>query len=88
MKFGIISTPIPNVVNGFATSSCSFGVNPILINLLLTEVPIEIAGSELVFLLEFVCILIGAKLIVFPIPSALGAFTGYKISYYLIQLLS
>jgi hypothetical protein len=28
------------------------------------------------------------KLIVFPIPSALGAFTGYKISYYLIQLLS
>lgn len=28
------------------------------------------------------------KLIVFPIPSALGAFTGYKLSYYLIQLLS
>ncbi len=28
------------------------------------------------------------KMIVFPIPSALGAFTGYKISYYLIQLLS
>jgi hypothetical protein len=25
------------------------------------------------------------KLIVFPIPSALGAFTGYKLSYYLIQ---
>lgn len=28
------------------------------------------------------------KLIVFPIPSALGAFTGYKLSYFLIQLLS
>ena len=28
------------------------------------------------------------KMIVFPIPSALGAFTGYKISYFLIQLLS
>ena len=28
------------------------------------------------------------KMIVFPIPSALGAFTGYKLSYYLIQLLS
>ena len=28
------------------------------------------------------------KLIVFPIPSALGAFTGYKLSYYLIQLLN
>jgi hypothetical protein len=27
------------------------------------------------------------KLIVFPIPSALGAFTGYKLSYYLIQLI-
>lgn len=27
------------------------------------------------------------KMIVFPIPSALGAFTGYKLSYYLIQLL-
>ena len=25
------------------------------------------------------------KLIVFPIPSALGAFTGYKLSYYLTQ---
>jgi hypothetical protein len=25
------------------------------------------------------------KLIVFPIPSALGAFTGYKVSYYLLQ---
>jgi hypothetical protein len=25
------------------------------------------------------------KLIVFPIPSALGAFTGYKLSYHLIQ---
>ena len=28
------------------------------------------------------------KMIVFPIPSALGAFTGYKISYLLIELLS
>ena len=28
------------------------------------------------------------KLIVFPIPSTLGAFTGYKLSYYLIQVLS
>jgi hypothetical protein len=28
------------------------------------------------------------KLIVFPIPSALGAFTGYKLSYILIQLLT
>lgn len=27
------------------------------------------------------------KMIVFPIPSALGAFTGYKLSYYLIQIL-
>jgi hypothetical protein len=27
------------------------------------------------------------KLIVFPIPSALGAFTGYKLSYYLLGLL-
>ena len=27
------------------------------------------------------------KLIVFPIPSALGAFVGYKLSYYLIQLI-
>ncbi len=27
------------------------------------------------------------KLIVFPIPSALGAFTGYKISYILLELL-
>lgn len=26
------------------------------------------------------------KLIVFPIPSALGAFSGYKLSYILIQL--
>lgn len=25
------------------------------------------------------------KLIVFPIPSALGAFTGYKVSYQLIE---
>ena len=28
------------------------------------------------------------KLIVFPIPSALGAFVGYKISYYLIGLVA
>jgi len=28
------------------------------------------------------------KMIVFPIPSALGAFTGYKISYLLIEVLS
>ena len=28
------------------------------------------------------------KKIMFPIPSALGAFTGYKLSYTLIQLLS
>ena len=28
------------------------------------------------------------KMIVFPIPSALGAFTGYKLSYYLIQLIT
>jgi hypothetical protein len=28
------------------------------------------------------------KMIVFPIPSALGAFTGYKLSYYLLQLIS
>ena len=28
------------------------------------------------------------KLIVFPIPSALGAFTGYKLSYVLIHLFS
>jgi hypothetical protein len=27
------------------------------------------------------------KLIVFPIPSALGAFTGYKLSYYILSLL-
>jgi hypothetical protein len=26
------------------------------------------------------------KMIVFPIPSALGAFTGYKLSYYLLQI--
>ena len=26
------------------------------------------------------------KLIVFPIPSALGAFTGYKLSYILLQM--
>jgi hypothetical protein len=25
------------------------------------------------------------RLIVFPIPSALGAFTGYKLSYFLLQ---
>ena len=28
------------------------------------------------------------KLIVFPIPSALGAFTGYKLSYFVHGLLS
>ncbi len=28
------------------------------------------------------------RMIVFPIPSALGAFTGYKISYLLIDLVS
>lgn len=28
------------------------------------------------------------KLIVFPIPSAFGAFTGYKLSYYFLQFLS
>jgi hypothetical protein len=28
------------------------------------------------------------KLIVFPIPSALGAFTGYKLSYIIHQYLS
>jgi hypothetical protein len=28
------------------------------------------------------------KLIVFPIPSALGAFTGYKLSYFILQLLA
>ena len=28
------------------------------------------------------------KLIVFPIPSALGAFIGYKLSYFMIQMLS
>ena len=27
------------------------------------------------------------KMIVFPVPSALGAFTGYKLSYFLIQLI-
>jgi hypothetical protein len=27
------------------------------------------------------------QLIVFPIPSAIGAFTGYKLSYYLIELI-
>ena len=27
------------------------------------------------------------KLIVFPIPSALGAFTGYKLSYILLEFL-
>lgn len=27
------------------------------------------------------------KLIVFPLPSALGAFTGYKLSYTLIKLM-
>lgn len=28
------------------------------------------------------------KLIVFPIPSSLGAFTGYKLSYFLVLMLS
>jgi hypothetical protein len=28
------------------------------------------------------------KLIVFPIPSTLGAYTGYKLSYYFIMLLN
>ena len=28
------------------------------------------------------------RMIVFPIPSALGAFTGYKMSYLLIELLN
>jgi hypothetical protein len=27
------------------------------------------------------------KLIVFPVPSALGAFTGYKLSYVLLDLI-
>ena len=27
------------------------------------------------------------KLIVFPVPSAIGAFVGYKLSYYIIQLI-
>jgi len=27
------------------------------------------------------------KMIVFPIPSALGAFTGYKITYILLELI-
>ena len=27
------------------------------------------------------------KMIVFPIPSALGAFTGYKLSYVILELL-
>lgn len=28
------------------------------------------------------------KMIVFPIPSALGAFSGYKLSYYLLEMLN
>jgi hypothetical protein len=28
------------------------------------------------------------KLIVFPIPSTLGAFTGYKLSYTLIEIIN
>lgn len=28
------------------------------------------------------------RMIVFPIPSALGAFTGYKISYLMIELIN
>lgn len=27
------------------------------------------------------------KLIIFPVPSAIGAFVGYKLSYYIIQLI-
>ena len=27
------------------------------------------------------------KLIVFPVPSSLGAFTGYKLAYYLLQMI-
>lgn len=27
------------------------------------------------------------QMIVFPIPSALGAFTGYKLSYHILQLI-
>ncbi|NBS61269.1 MAG: hypothetical protein EBT26_04385, partial [Microbacteriaceae bacterium] len=27
------------------------------------------------------------KLIVFPVPAALGAFTGYKLSYFLLQFI-
>jgi cbb3-type cytochrome oxidase subunit 1 len=27
------------------------------------------------------------KMIVFPIPSALGAFSGYKLSYYLLEII-
>lgn len=27
------------------------------------------------------------RMIVFPIPSALGAFTGYKLSYFILQLI-
>lgn len=27
------------------------------------------------------------QLIVFPFPSALGAFTGYKLAYYLLQII-
>lgn len=27
------------------------------------------------------------KLIVFPVPSALGAFAGYKLSYFLLQFI-
>jgi hypothetical protein len=28
------------------------------------------------------------RMIVFPIPSAIGAFTGYKLSYLMIELLN
>jgi hypothetical protein len=27
------------------------------------------------------------KMIVFPVPSAIGAFTGYKLSYFMINLI-
>jgi hypothetical protein len=28
------------------------------------------------------------RMIVFPIPSAIGAFTGYKLSYLMIEILN
>lgn len=41
--------------------------------------------GRIVNLLKYVTNL--GKLVGFPIPSALGAFTGYKLSYTLIQLI-